>query len=327
MQVPSTGSGQALRLRSGLTHLTRIREMILLDYGMAEAMPFQSKACFVFFCSGAESQGLVSSRIKLMHNPTSTAESQRTSMLLKSLASLLVVSSSLAFGQAFLAVSPESAPTSEPKRPISFDLGAIDKTVDPCTNFYLYACGNWKKNNPIPADQAIWGRFNELSEWNTHLLYTDLKAAADAPKTPLQKKYGDYFAACMNAELADKLGAKPIAPALKTIDEWNDKKKLATLLVDMEEKYSTGRVFAFGSGQDQKDSTQQIGEVDQSGLGLPDRDYYLNADERSKTLRTQYLEHVTKMFVLLGDTPERAATEAKSVMTVETALAQGSMAR
>jgi putative endopeptidase len=261
-----------------------------------------------------------------MNYPTSTAELKRISMLLKSLASLLVVSSSLAFGQS-LAAAPASAPTSEPKKPISFDPGAIDKTVDPCTDFYLYACGNWKKNNPIPSDQTIWGRFNELAERNNYLLYADLKAAADAPKTPLQKKYGDYFAACMNAELADKLGAKPIAPALKTIDEWNDKKKLAALLVEMEEKYATELFFGFGSHQDQKDSTQQIGVVDQSGLGLPDRDYYLNADERSKTLRMQYVEHVTKMFVLLGDTPERAAAEARSVMTVETALAQGSMAR
>jgi putative endopeptidase len=261
-----------------------------------------------------------------MNYPTSTAELKRISMLLKSLASLLVVSSSLAFGQS-LAAAPASAPTSEPKKSISFDPGAIDKTVDPCTDFYLYACGNWKKNNPIPSDQTIWGRFNELAERNNYLLYADLKAAADAPKTPLQKKYGDYFAACMNAELADKLGAKPIAPALKTIDEWNDKKKLAALLVEMEEKYATELFFGFGSHQDQKDSTQQIGVVDQSGLGLPDRDYYLNADERSKTLRMQYVEHVTKMFVLLGDTPERAAAEARSVMTVETALAQGSMAR
>jgi putative endopeptidase len=248
-------------------------------------------------------------------------------MRLKSLASVLAISSSLALGQTSTTTSPESAPTSEPKKAVSFDLSAIDKTADPCTDFYAYACGNWKKDNPIPADQVRWGRFNELLERNNYLLYGDLKAAADAPKGPLQKKYGDYFAACMNTELADRLGAKPIEPALKTIAAWNDKKTLTTLLVSMDEKYATEFFLRFGSEQDQKDSSRQIGGVDQGGLSLPDRDYYLNEDDRSKTLRAQYLEHVTKMFVLLGDTPEAAATEARAVVTVETALAQGSMAR
>jgi putative endopeptidase len=248
-------------------------------------------------------------------------------MLLRSLASLLVVSSCLALGQTSPAAAPGSAPTSEPKKPVSFDLSAIDKTADPCTDFYTYACGNWKKNNPIPDDQVRWGRFNELAERNNYLLYADLKAAADAPKTPLQTKYGNYFAACMNVDLANRLAARPIEPALKTIAGWSDKKTLATLVESMEDQYATDFFVQFGAEQDQKDSSLQIGTVDQGGLSLPDRDYYLNDDERSKELRAQYLDHVTKMFVLLGDTPPMAATEAKNVMTVETALAQGSMAR
>ena len=146
-------------------------------------------------------------------------------MFLKSLASLLILSSGFALGQASKA--GDSAPTSEPKAPVSFDLSAIDKTADPCVDFYAYACGNWKKNNPIPADQTRWGRFNELSERNNYLLYADLKAAADAPKTPLQKKYGDYFAACMNEDLANTLGAKPIDPWLKQVAALKDKKQLA----------------------------------------------------------------------------------------------------
>jgi putative endopeptidase len=138
------------------------------------------------------------------------------------------------------------APTSEPKKQISFDSSAIDKTADPCTDFYAYACGNWKKDNPIPPDQTRWGRFNQLIERNNYLLYQDLKAAADAPKTPLQKKYGDYFAACMNVDLADKLGAKPIEPALKMIANWNDQKTMAGLLGEVEQKYAYGFFFGFG---------------------------------------------------------------------------------
>src|SRR5580692_10105033 len=121
-------------------------------------------------------------------------------MLLKSLASLLFLSSGFALGQAASTAAGDSAPTSEPKAPVSFDLSAIDKTADPCVDFYAYACGNWRKANPIPGDQSRWGRFNELAERNRYLLYVDLKAAADHPTSPLQRKYGDFFAACMNTD-------------------------------------------------------------------------------------------------------------------------------
>jgi putative endopeptidase len=245
----------------------------------------------------------------------------------------LFAASLLAAGLLTVSAEDLSGPKSAPKKPVSLDLNAIDKTADPCVDFYQYACGNWRKNNPIPPDQVRWGRFNELAEYNNYLLYSDLKAAADTPKTPLQKKYGDYFAACMNVDLANKLGAKPIEPIFRTIAGWNDRKSLATLLGKLEDDYALGAYFGFGADQDQKDSSQQIGAVDQpgfgtpSGLGLPDRDYYVNQDDRSKKIREQYVQHMTKMFTLAGDTPEQAATEAAHVLAVETALAEASMSR
>ncbi len=248
-------------------------------------------------------------------------------MQCKSLASLLILSSGFGFGQAFTTSDTATGPTAIPKKPVIFDLSAIDKAADPCTDFYQYACGNWVKNNPIPSDQVRWGRFNELGDRNNYLLYNDLKAAADAPKSPLQKKYGDYFAACMNVAAVDKLGAKPVEPELDEIARLKSAKDLAAFNAQSFDKYAGGGFFRVSVQQDQKDSKQQIAGTGQGGLTLPDRDYYLTDDDRSKKIREQYVEHVTKMFVLLGDTPEQAAKEAADVMRIETALAKGSMGR
>jgi putative endopeptidase len=251
-------------------------------------------------------------------------------MRIQNIASVLFLTGGLlaspALAQNFT-LDTDAGPTAVPKKPISFDLTAIDKTADPCTDFYQYACGTWNKNNPIPATERGWGRFNELAERNNYLLYQELQAASTAPKSPLQVKYGNYFAACMNTKLTDDLGAKPIQPQLAEIAALQDKKKIAQLDVKIENQYGRGFLFGVGVGQDQKDATKQILQTGQGGLSLPDRDYYIKDDERSALIRKQYVEHVTKMFILLGDTPEQAATEAADTMRIETALAKGSMDR
>jgi putative endopeptidase len=225
-----------------------------------------------------------------------------------------------------VAADTAPGPTSIPKTPAIFDLSAIDKTVDPCNDFYQYACGNWDKANPIPADQVRWGRFNELADHNNYLLYKDLKAAADDPKTPLQKQYGDYFAACMNIDVVDKLGAKPLQPQLAAIAALTSVKELAAFNAKQDRR-GGGAFFAIGITQDQKDSSQQIAATGQGGLTLPDRDYYLNQEPRYVKIRSQYVDNMVKMFTLLGDSPEKAAAEAADVMRIETALAKGSMDR
>ncbi len=251
-------------------------------------------------------------------------------MRLPSLAYPLLLSGAFACSSALaqnLILDSDTGPTEPPKKPLMFDLTSIDKTADPCTDFYQYACGSWMKNNPIPSTEVRWGSFNTLADENNYLLWKDLKAAADAPKTPLQKKYGDFYAACMDTSLADKEGAKPIQPELETIAGFGDKKKLASLDVALDRKFGGGTLIGVGVGQDQKDSSKQILETFQGGLSLPDRDYYLLDDERMVKIREEYVAHVTRMFVLLGDTQDEAAKEAADVLRIETALAKGSMPR
>ena len=168
-----------------------------------------------------------------------------------------------------------------------------------------------------------------LAERNQWLLYKDLEAAAkpSPSRTPLEAKYGDFYASCMNVDEVNQKGAAPLKPALDRIAALKDKKQLATAADRARAPGRHRALFRFRVEQDEKDSSKQIAGLRQGGLGLPDRAYYIEKAERETKIRDQYVEHMTKMFVLAGDTPEQAAAEAKSVMAIETALAEGSLSR
>jgi len=219
-----------------------------------------------------------------------------------------------------------SADSDAPKAVKSFDIDAIDKSVDPCNDFYHYACGNWLKQNPIPADQSAWGRFNELRENNQLILKNILEkqSADNAGRSPNDQKIGDYYYSCMDEAAIEAKGTKPLQPMLDRIAAIKDKSELPGLIGQMH----TGGAnvfFGFSSEPDFKNSTMEIANADQGGLGLPDRDYYLKDDAKSVELRQKYLQHITNTFKLAGDSPDKAAAEAKTVMAIETALAKASM--
>jgi putative endopeptidase len=225
------------------------------------------------------------------------------------------------------ASSDSSSPSEFPKPMPGFDLTAMDKSADPCVDFYQYSCGNWMKNNPIPADKSRWGRFNALDEYNLYVL-RDILTKAEGPgnHSAIEKKVGDYYAACMDETAIEKKGIAPLQPEMGRIAAIKSKQELIPQVANMHHN-GISALFSFYPMPDMHDSTLTIANLDQGGITLPDRDYYIKDDAKSVETRQKYEEHVQKMFELAGDKPDVAAAEAKTVLAIETGLAKAAMDR
>jgi len=217
------------------------------------------------------------------------------------------------------------APTAGPGTTPAFDLGAIDRKANPCQDFYQYACGTWLTTHPIPSDHASYGRFTELDDRNQLILRDILEKAAAAPNPDANtKKIGDYFASCMDETTINAKGLAPLQPELDRINAMQSNADLAGVIGRLHHM-AVDVLFNFSSGQDFKDSSAVIGQSDQGGIGLPEKDYYFRDDAKAVETRKEYVAHIGRMFQLLGVSAADAQTRAEIVMRVETALAKASL--
>lgn len=225
-----------------------------------------------------------------------------------------------------------AACAADPPSSSGIDLKAMDTSVNPCQNFYQYACGTWRKDNPIPPDRSRWSRFEELAERNLEIEHQILeKAAAPSSKrSTVEQEIGDFYSSCMNEKEIDSGGITPIAGILEGIEKMSSKQALVSEIARLHRE-GIRALFGFFVRPDAKNSNDQIANVDQGGLGLPDRDFYLRTDPKSTELRKQYEQNAGTMFELLAKAQGRsgsdAAERAQVVLSIETALAKASMSR
>ncbi|PIQ07649.1 MAG: peptidase M13 [Ignavibacteriales bacterium CG18_big_fil_WC_8_21_14_2_50_31_20] len=220
-----------------------------------------------------------------------------------------------------------SCAKSEAQELVGFDRAMMDTTVKAQDDFYHYAVGNWLKENPIPEDQTIWGGFTILrEETNDQVKAIIDEAVTKAKPNPKEiiEKVGFFYSVGMDTAKIEELGLSPLKGELERIDTISNKIDLVKEIAHMHQ-YTTSPLFFFYSSADAKDSKNEIAGIWQGGLGLPDRDYYLNEDGRSKEIREKYADHVKNMFNLMGC--EVSEERAKTIMNIETELAKASNTR
>jgi len=242
-------------------------------------------------------------------------------MRIPTLPAILILCASAAFAQ------EEAKPlTALPYTP-SLDVTSMDRTVNPCEDFFRFSCGNWIRKNPIPADQASWDVYSKLATDNRQYLWGILLEAGDdsRPRKQEEQQIGDLFHACMDEGAIEKVGLKPLRPALDAIAALKSKKEIAALVAGEHVDSGSSALFNFGSNQDFADSQQVIAFAGAGGLGLPDRDYYVKTDAKSVETREKYVQHVARMFELLGEDAAKAKADAAVVMAIETELARASL--
>ncbi|MCA1665382.1 MAG: M13 family metallopeptidase, partial [Myxococcales bacterium] len=240
----------------------------------------------------------------------------------------------IAVGRAASTTPPTSTKAERPLTSLpytpSLDVPSMDKSVDPCVDFYSYSCGGWMKRNPIPPDQAHWSVYGKLNDENDRYLWGVLESVAQpaATRTPIEKQIGDYFAGCMNEAAIDKAGAAPLRAELDAIAGLRSLADLPALLgKEQLAMHSGGMLFSLSGDQDPGDSKSVIAVLLADGLGLPDRDYYVKSDARSVTIRDKYLAHVARMLVLAGESEAQAKKHAASILAFETTLAKATLTR
>jgi len=247
------------------------------------------------------------------------------------------ISRSLAAAALFTLLAAAPAGAAGPDRPLtelpqtpSLDVASMDRSADPCVDLYRYSCGGWIARNPIPADKASWSQYGKLYQENQAYLWGLLEQAAEprADRPAVEAQLGDYFAACMDVEAVDAAGAQPIADDLTAIAALDSKSGLPGLVARLHVGIGDrGIIFGFGSTQDFGDASAVIADARVGGLGLPDRDDYLDGDDRSREVRQRYVEHVAAMLGLLGEPAGQAMADAHAVMAMETTLAAASLTR
>lgn len=195
-------------------------------------------------------------------------------------------------------------------------------------DFYQFSCGGWRAKNPLPADKARYNRYDEMGELNLARMRTLLEAAAQPgdKHDRAQQQAGDYFAACMDESAVERAGDKPITAYFSRIASLKDKQAMLTLAAQLDDD-GLSMMFSFGATPDRHNSSIDVAELDQGGLTLPDRDYYLKTDAQSAEQREEYKRHVAKMFSFLGASESDGKSDGEIVLRLETEMAKASMDR